>query len=238
MPNWNPWHGCHKISEGCKNCYVYRQDAMYDKASFIVKKTSSFDLPLKKSKNGKYKLKSNEIVYTCLTSDFFVEEADLWRPETYEMIKQRNDLNFLIITKRIDRFYVNLPSDWNDGYSNLIIGCTVENQDRANYRLPIYLGLPLKHKIIICEPILEKLDLLPYLNDSIEEVVVGGESGNNARVCDYDWILDLRKQCIEYGVKFVFKQTGAFFRKDGKIYRIRRKFQHSQAQKANIDYVV
>lgn len=133
MANWNPWHGCHKISEGCKNCYVYRQDAMYGKDSFIVAKTENFSLPIKRKRNGEYKLQSGDLVYTCFTSDFFVEDADQWRIEAYKMIRERQDLNFLIITKRIDRFYINLPKDWNDGYNNVIICCTVENQDRADY---------------------------------------------------------------------------------------------------------
>lgn len=236
MANWNPWHGCHKISEGCKNCYVYRQDAMYGKDSFIVAKTENFSLPIKRKRNGEYKLQSGDLVYTCFTSDFFVEDADQWRIEAYKMIRERQDLNFLIITKRIDRFYINLPKDWNDGYNNLIICCTVENQDRADYRLPIYLKLPIKHKIIICEPLLGKINLLPYLSGSIESVIVGGESGNMARLCDYDWVLDIRKQCLSKGVNFTFKQTGALFKKDEKIYRIKRKFQNSQADKANINY--
>lgn len=236
MANWNPWHGCHKFSEGCKNCYVYRQDAMYGKDSFIVAKTENFSLPIKRKRNGEYKLQSGDLVYTCFTSDFFVEDADQWRIEAYKMIRERQDLNFLIITKRIDRFYINLPKDWNDGYNNVIICCTVENQDRADYRLPIYLKLPIKHKIIICEPLLGKINLLPYLSGSIESVIVGGESGNMSRLCDYDWVLDIRKQCLNKGVNFTFKQTGALFKKYEKIYRIKRKFQHSQADKANINY--
>ena len=80
------------------------------------------------------------------------------------------------------------------------------------------------------------MDLSPYLGDWVLEVIAGGESGNEARVCDYDWILDLREQCITKGVSFHFKQTGARFKKDGKYYRIKRQFQHKQARKAGIDW--
>ena len=69
----------------------------------------------------------------------------------------------------------------------------------------------------------------------LEGVIVGGESGKNSRVCDYEWVLDIRRACAERGVPFTFKQTGAHFRKDGHLYVIDRKFQHSQAKKANID---
>lgn len=236
MATWNLWHGCHKISPGCKNCYVYLQDALFDKDSSIVTKTKNFDLPIKRKRNGEYKIPSSETIYTCFTSDFFVEDADLWRPAAWKIIKERSDLNFLIITKRIDRFHCHLPEDWGTGYNNIAIACTIENQDRANFRLPIYSKLPIKHKIIICEPLLEKIDLSSYLNDSIEMVIAGGESGNEARICDYTWVLNLRQQCINSNVNFHFKQTGANFKKDGKTYRIVRKFQHSQAKKANIDY--
>ena len=102
--------------------------------------------------------------------------------------------------------------------------------------MPIFLDLPIKKRSIICEPLLEPIDLRPYLNSSIKEVVVGGESGYYARLCDYSWILDIRQQCVEAGVNFYFKQTGARFKKNNKVYIIDRKYQHSQAKKANINY--
>ena len=234
---WNPWHGCHKISAGCQNCYVYRQDAKFEKDSSIVEMTSTFNLPVRRTRTKEYKIPSGEQVYTCFTSDFFVDDADEWRIQAWRMIAERHDLKFLFITKRIDRFSVNLPSNWGDGYENVSIGCTVENQERADFRLPIFLSLPIRHRFIICEPILEEINLEPYLSDSIEQVIVGGESGNDARVCDYNWVLSILNQCIKSGVSFIFKQTGARFRKDDKIYQIPRKYQHSQATQANINYL-
>ena len=131
-----------------------------------------------------------------------------------------------------------VPDDWGDGYDNVIVGCTVENQEMADYRLPIFLSLPIKHKSIIVAPMLTAIDLTPYLNDTIEEVSAGGESGFDARPCNYDWILALREQCVAKDVTFRFHQTGAHFIKDGKMYRIPRCYQLSQAHKANIDYKV
>jgi protein gp37 len=150
-------------------------------------------------------------------------------------MKIRSDLNFLFITKRIHRFYDCIPPDWGEGYDNVTICCTVENQDRADYRLPIFMAAPIKHKHLACEPLLEDLDLSPYLNASIKSVVAGGESGLKARVCDYQWILHIREQCQAAKVGFYFKQTGANFVKDGKHYRVARKYQHSQARKAKIN---
>lgn len=236
MAGWNPWHGCHKISEGCRHCYVYRMDSAHQRDSSIVCKTGDFTLPIRKDRKGNYKIPVGEMVYTCFTSDFFVEEADEWREEAWAMMRERQDLFFLMITKRIDRFHSILPKDWEDGYDNVTICCTVENQDRADYRLPIYLKAPIKHKKIICEPILEKICLTPYLNTQIEEVLVGGESGPNARICNYDWVLDIRRQCVEKRIPFTFRQTGARFQKDGKLYYVKRAFQHQQARKAGIHY--
>jgi protein gp37 len=234
MPTWNPWHGCHKISPGCLNCYVYRIDERHGRNSAAVSRTNDFNLPLKRNRAKEYRLSSGQTVYTCFSSDFFLEDADAWRPEAWSMIRARSDLDFFIITKRIDRFRVGLPGDWGDGYENVAICSTVENQDRADYRLPILLSEPIRHRSIICEPILERIDLSPYLSAGIESVTVGGESGPAARLCRYDWVLDIRRQCAEAGVSFCFKQTGARFEKDGKVYRIPRKLQHAQARRAGI----
>lgn len=238
--SWNPWHGCTKISEGCKYCYVYRQDEMYgsDVSSSEVRRTANFSLPLKRKRDKSYKIGSGEMVYTCFTSDFFVEEADSWRAEAWEMIRQRSDLMFFIFTKRIHRFAACLPPDWGDGYDHVMIGCTVENQDRADFRLPIFKRLPIKHKVIIAAPLLERIELSSYLDHTIEEVAVSGESGNDPRICEYDWILDIRRQCIEKDVSFCFHQTGAKLLKDGKLYRIKRYHQLSQARKAGIDFKI
>ena len=233
---WNLWHGCHKLSAGCRHCYVYRGDSKRGVDSRIVSKTKNFDLPLQKKRDGEYKIPAGSLVYTCFTSDFFLEDADAWRAEAWEMIHLRSDLRFMMITKRIDRLTQSLPDDWGDGYENVTICCTVENQDRADFRLPIYKEAPIKHKIIICEPLLERIDLAPYdIGSWVEQVVAGGESGYEARPCNYDWILELHNLCREQRVAFWFKQTGARFIKGGKLYRINRRLQHAQARKAGIN---
>lgn len=236
--DWNPWHGCTKISPGCKYCYVYRQDEMYGSAtaSSLCKKNLDFDKPIKRKRDRSYKIPPNSIVFTCFTSDFLLDDADEWRDECWKMMKERSDCYFYFFTKRIHRLKECLPDDWGNGYDNVIIGCTVENQEMADYRLPIFRELPIKHKSIIIAPIIEKIDISNYLDSTIEEVSVGGESGTDARPCDYEWILYLREQCINANVPFRFHQTGARLIKDGKEYRILRRYQHSQAKKANINF--
>ena len=82
---------------------------------------------------------------------------------------------------------------------------------------------------------LEALDLSPYLDERIEELDVGGESGPGARPCAFDWVLDVRAQCAEYGAAFSYHQTGALLIKDGREYRIPRKYQRRQARKALLE---
>lgn len=232
---WNPWHGCVKKSEGCAHCYMYRRDESVGRDPSAIGKTSSFRQPLARDRSGAYKWRSGT-VYSCMTSDFFIEEADTWRADAWEIIRERRDLDFVVITKRPERFNVSLPSDFGDGYPNFTLCVTCENQKRADERLPILLSLPVARREIIHEPMLGRIDIRRYLGTGlISRVTCGGESGENARICDYDWILDTRKQCMENGVKFYFKQTGAHFRKDGRVYSVPRSQQLRQAAKAGID---
>lgn len=232
---WNLWHGCHRKSEGCLHCYVFRRDEPNGLDTNDVHRTASFRLPIQRDRKGEYKIPSRTVIWTCFTSDFFLEEADPWRAEAWAMIRERSDLYFFMITKRPERIAACLPPDWGDGYPNVTICCTMENQRRADERLPIYKALPIAHKEIICEPLLEDIDFRGQLSDWCEEVTVGGESGRNARVCDYDWVLHIRQQCIDAGVPFHFKQTGAHFRKNGRLFEVDRKYQSSQARRADID---
>lgn len=228
---WNPWHGCTKYSEGCRNCYVYRQDEMFGRDSTICKKTNDFNLPIKKDRRGNHKVPSGSLIMTCFSSDFLLSDADSWRDECIKMMKTRSDCMFYFFTKRIDRLNFSLPD-------NVIVGCTCENQKIADYRLPIFKKLNIKYKTIILAPMLEKMDISKYLGSDIYEVNVSGESGSNpgVRILNYDWVLDIRNQCIKANVNFGFHQTGARFIKDGKEYRIERKYQIEQAKKANIDF--
>lgn len=99
---------------------------------------------------------------------------------------------------------------------------------------PFFKELPIKHKNIICQPLIEGIDLSAYL-DNIELVVVGGESDKNARPLDYEWVLAIREQCVAQNVSFEFRQCGTHFIKDGKTYTLNVHDLCSQARKANID---
>ena len=244
---WNLWHGCTKVSAGCQNCYMYRRDESIGKDPAIVQKTQAFSLPIRRLRSGpykgRYKLSSGSCVYTCFSSDFFHPDADEWRPEAWQMIEARSDCTFFMITKRPERIREHLPPGWGDGFDHVTIAVTCENQHAADTRLPLYLSLPLRHHAVMIEPMLTHVDLRPYFSafraengrSLIESVSAGGESGPNARLCDYDWVLDVRSQCLQYGAAFSYHQTGARLIKNGREYRIAREYQHIQARKAGLD---
>lgn len=234
MAIWNAWRGCKKCSEGCLHCYIHKGDMKRNVNTNDIVQTKDFYKPIEKLKNGSYKMKGG-LVYLCFSTDFLIQEADKWREECWEMIKARPDSTFLFLTKRIERFKQCIPSDWNDGYDNVIVCTTIENQKNADYKLAILKELPIKHKCITAQPLLEKIDIEKYL-DNIELVVVGGESDINARPLDYEWVLDIREQCIRQNVDFQFRQCGTHFIKDGKKYKLQTKDLCKQAKLANIDY--
>ncbi len=232
--SWNPWHGCFRVSEGCKNCFIYSMDSIHKRDTKHICLNKNFEYPLKKRRNGEYHILDNTLVYTCFSSDFLLPQADEWRKRAWEIMRQRKNVHFVFFTKRIERLYENLPKDWGEGYENVIIGVSVENQKRAHQRISLLCALPIKHRWVICAPLLEEIHIESYLQD-IDLISVGGESGYKARVCDYKWVLSLRQQAYDAGIKFHFHQTGAMFLKDNKLYKIPKNLQRIQAKKANIN---
>lgn len=234
MGMWSPWRGCHKHSEGCKYCYIHKGDRKRGIDTGSIQRTENFYAPVERKKSGAYKMKSGQVVYLCFSSDFLIEEADQWRDECWKMIRERQDLHFIFLTKRIERFSQCKPDDWGSGYDNVTVGCTIENQDMADDRLSIFQSQPIKHKNIICQPLIERIDIEKYLQ-GIELVVVGGESDKNARALDYEWVLHIRSQCERANTHFEFRQCGTHFIKDGKQYVLKTKDLCQQARKANIN---
>lgn len=236
---WNPWHGCHKCSEGCQNCYAYFLDKRYGRdTNEVVKNKSNFDFPIKKDKDGNYKLKSGEFVRVCMTSDFFLEEADEWREEAWYFIRRRPDVTFSLLTKRASRIRDNLPKDWGDGWDNVTFAVSAENQKRVDERIPYLLDVPAKHRWISVKPFIGEVDLEEYLKTGgIETVLAGGENYLGSRPLHYDWVKKVHDQCEKYNVQLIFGQTGNVFVKDGKEYKIRsRTAQMEQAVMSGLYY--
>lgn len=236
---WNPWHGCHKCSEGCQNCYAYFLDKRYGRdTNEVALNKSNFDYQIKRDRQGNYKLPSGTFVRVCMTSDFFLEEADEWRNKAWDYIRQRPDVTFSLLTKRAERIKDNLPSDWGNGWDNVQFAVSCENQKRVDERIPYLLEVPSKHKWISVKPFIGEVDLDEYLaTGEIETVLAGGENYLGSRPLHYEWVKKLHDQCEKYNVHLIFGQTGNIFIKDGKEYKIRnRTDQMIQALKSGLHY--
>jgi len=208
--SWNPWQGCHKVSPACKFCYMYREKARYGQNPTVVvrSKRATFDAPLK--------WLDPAMVFTCSWSDWFVEEADPWRGEAYEIIRRTPHLTYQILTKRPERIVSGRPlervcwplpsrvGNWPDPpLPNVWLGVSVES--------PVYLhrvdelrGIPAALRFLSLEPLLEDLGQLDLTG--IGWVIVGGESGPGVRPMLPEWVRSIRDQCRAVGVPFFVKQ--------------------------------
>lgn len=236
---WNPWHGCIKCSEGCDNCYMYYLDKQRGRDGRNIYRTKSGAFyPLQKDKNGSYKIKSGEMIRVCMNSDFFLKEADEWRNDAWSVIKNRPDVKFFLLTKRPERVKACLPTDWGNGWNNVMFNVTCENQKRADERLPILLDLPFKHKGIMAAPFIGRLNVEQYLKTGqIEQVICGGENYDGARICNFDWVKELQTESVRNNITFCFIETGTVFVKDNKKYNIlSKRVQAEMACKSGMYY--
>lgn len=236
---WNPWHGCIKKSEGCQNCYMYFLDRQRGKnGADIYKVGNNFDYPLQKDKNGRYKIASGEMIRVCMTSDFFLPQADAWRDKAWQIMRQRPDVIFMLLTKRPERVGNCLPENWGSGWENIFFNVTCENQMRADERIPIMFSLPFKHKGVVAAPFIGPVSLKKYLpSGKIEQVVAGGENYDGARPLHYEWVKTLYDECVDFNVRFCFMETGTNFVKDGKTYHMPSKsLQSVQAFKSGLQH--
>jgi len=202
---WNPWQGCEKVSAGCKHCYMFRDKVRYGQDPNVVirSKLATFNKPMT--------WKDPAMVFVCSWSDFFIEEADAWRDDAWEIIRNSPQLIFQILTKRPERIIECLPSDWGNGYSNVWMGVTAENQEMADLRIPILLTIPAVKRFLSCEPLLGEIYNL-YSNNThyinwvyaLDWVIVGGESGPNCRDMNPEWARKILSRCREYETKVPF----------------------------------
>lgn len=165
---WNPWHGCKKISPGCKYCYMYRDKEMHKQdPTLVVRGKTTFNAPLK--------WKEPRLIFTCSWSDWFIDEADQWRSEAWAIIKATPWHTYQILTKRIDRVLNCLPPDWGAGYPNVWLGVSVESQDEV-WRIDLLGKIPAAKHFISFEPLIG--ELTEQFIDSVDWIIIGGESGN------------------------------------------------------------
>ena len=236
---WNPWHGCHRCSEGCQNCYAYFLDKRYGRdTNQVVKNKSDFTLPVKKDRSGNWKLPGGSFVRVCMASDFFIEEADAWREEAWDLIRRRPDVTFSLLTKRAERIHQCLPPDWGEGWDNVSFSVSCENQKRLEQRIPYLLDLPAKHRWVSLKPFIGEIDIAGFLaTGKIETVLAGGENYLGSRPLHYEWVKKVYDACVQNDVQLIFGQTGNIFIKDGQEYKIHnRTEQMVQALKSGLNY--
>ena len=91
---WNPWHGCVRASEGCVNCYMFYLDTQRGGDGSRIFRTQNFDYPLQRKRDGSLRVRPGELIRVCMTSDFFLEEADAWRDRAWDIMRERSDVRF------------------------------------------------------------------------------------------------------------------------------------------------
>lgn len=209
----NFWYGCKKVSQGCRSCYAEREMKRFGKDFNSITRAKGFDKPLK--------WKGPAMVFTCSWSDFFIEEADPWRDEAWEIIRQTPYLIYQILTKRAENIPDRLPGDWGGGYDNVWLGVSIESQEHI-LRAFMLNKIPAKVRFISAEPLLGEIYLKPHLTQwvpvkddpkythvvrGIDWVIVGGESGPNFRSMDLKWAVSLAEQCHKTLAGFFMKQA-------------------------------
>jgi protein gp37 len=207
---WNPWQGCRKVSPGCANCYMYRDKARYgqDPTTVVRSKPGTFNAPLH--------WKDPARVFVCSWSDFFIEDADDWRDEAWEIMRRTPHLTYMLLTKRAENIKDRLPPDWP--LKNVWLGVTAENQQTANERLAVLLfDVPATKRFVSVEPMVGPVDLGHALCKAwsdggatmgryLDWVICGGESGPEAREMLPEWALLLKRQCASSNTPFFMKQ--------------------------------
>lgn len=204
---WNPWRGCIKVSPGCKNCYMYRDQTRYghDPRKIVRAANQTFFSPLLWNEP--------KMVFTCSWSDFFIEEADGWRDEAWSVIQRTPHLTYQILTKRPENIPSRMPKNWESGWENVWLGVSVESQQYVN-RIELVKEIPAVVHFISYEPALGPVDFSPYLN-GIDWLISGGESGSNPRQAKSVWFDEVRLQCKDANVAFFHKQNGGSRKIDG-----------------------
>lgn len=203
---WNPWQGCKKISPGCKNCYMFDGQKRWgnDPENIHRSAKQTFNMPLRLKDPGK--------VFVCSWSDFFLKEADLWRDETWEIIRNTPHLTYQILTKRPENIKDRLPEGWP--FKNVWLGVTAENQEQANIRIPILLEIKPVIRFVSVEPMLEPVSIFEAVDicltcAPIHWIICGGESGSNYRSMDPKWAKALLFETRIARSTFFMKQMSA-----------------------------
>lgn len=221
---FNPWWGCTRVSPGCERCYA---EAFAKRTGHKVWGPTAgrrefgpkrWDEVLKWHERAA-KAGERRRVFCASMADVFEDHpvAAQYRPLLWDLINVTPFLDWLLLTKRPQNMVAMAPEPWRDGWPrNVWAGTTVEDQKRANERIPHLAQVPAVVRFLSCEPLLEPVDLMksrdeegePILPAAIHWVIVGGESGPGARPFDPEWARDIIGQCRAGGAAMFVKQMG------------------------------
>lgn len=206
---WNPVTGCTKISKGCKNCYAERMASRlmamgmpkYKHGFKVQTHARMLEEPLSWKKPRR--------VFVNSMSDLFHDDIpDEFILDVFAIMARSTQHQFQVLTKRAERlFSLNRYIKWPE---NVWMGVTVEHSEYL-FRKKLLKKCGAKVKFLSIEPLLGPIGNLALTN--IDWVIVGGESGPNARQIEEEWVLDIRDNCLRQNVPFFFKQWGGFFKK-------------------------
>jgi protein gp37 len=218
---FNPWKGCTQVSPACNNCYARTMLETNRKSTQVVwgkngtrVRTKTWNDPIKWNREAKDSNKRLRVFCSSI-ADVFDDHASIqqeWRDDLWRLISNTPNLDWQLLTKRPELIQRFLPSGWNDGWSNVWLGTTVEDQHWADKRIPELLKVPAVVRFLSCEPLLGPIDLSKYLApDKISWVIAGGEKTtirSVARPMKLEWACGIRDECAKTGTAFFFKQWG------------------------------
>ena len=222
---WNPARGCDKISPGCKFCYMMRDSHKFGWDGYAVKRTKTvFNMPLKYKETKSKMWDGKPLIFTSSLTDIFHKDIDSFRNEIWDIIRRCPHLIFQILTKRPDRVNEHLPTDWCEGWDNVWLGTSVENDD-YNHRIVDLCNIKAKTRFISAEPLLASTKLLltdDRIKGKVHQVIIGGESGNDNgkylyRPCELEWIEQIMTECKNTNTPIFVKQLGTHLAKKLKL---------------------
>lgn len=212
---FNPWIGCTKVSPGCTHCYAeteakYRGWAIWGKGKTRMRTSpSTWKNPIQWNRQAQQERQRKRVFCASLADVFDAEIDPEWRSDLWEVVRNTPFLDWLLLTKRPEKITKMLPADWGDGWPNVCLMTSVEDQLRSN-RVEILTSTPARFRALSVEPLLGPVKLKPEWLKKLDWVIVGGESGGHARPMHPDWARALRDQCAAAKVKFLFKQWGCW----------------------------
>lgn len=207
---WNPITGCTKISPGCSHCYAeriaYRFAGMYG----YPERPNHFSVKLRSERlEQPLRWKKPRVVFVNSMSDLFHKSVSFsFIQQVFAVMRTASRHTFQVLTKRSERLVdLNGQIDWP---ANVWMGVSVENEDYL-FRVDHLKHTNASVKFVSFEPLLGPIPNLDL--QGIDWVIVGGESGPQARPLREKWVLDIKKGCDRASVPFFFKQWGGVNRK-------------------------